>query len=110
MARRIMERWWQAAVEKRDEGAEFFVVQFLIPADPVGALQKIGEIKFPSEKSRARLQSLAARELARTDFEEGETVAESIADPAVRAELGTSGRPGPPRSEAAGTRDSRAQH
>ncbi len=85
MARRIMERWWQAAVEKRDEGAKFFVVQFLIPADPVGALRKIGEIKFPSEKSRGRLQSLAARALARTDFDEGETVAESIADPAVRA-------------------------
>jgi hypothetical protein len=85
MARRIMERWWTAAVEKKDEGGKFFVVQFLMPADPVGALQKIGTIKFPTEKSRARLQSKAARALARTDFEEGETVAESIADPGTRA-------------------------
>jgi carboxypeptidase family protein len=85
MARRILENWWKAAVEKKDEGAKFFVVQFLIPADPVGALQKIGAIKFTNEKSRARLQSLTARALARTDFEEGESVAESIADPGVRA-------------------------
>jgi Carboxypeptidase regulatory-like domain len=85
MARRIMDRWWQAAVTKGDENGKFFVVQFLIPADPVGALRKIGEIKFTTEKSRARLQSLAARALARTDFEEGETVAESIVDPGVRA-------------------------
>jgi hypothetical protein len=85
MARRIMERWWKAAVEKGDENAKFWTVQFLIPADPVGALQKIGAVKFSTEQSRARLQSLAARALARTDFDEGETVAESIADPGIRA-------------------------
>jgi Carboxypeptidase regulatory-like domain len=86
MARRILDKWWKAAVEQKDEGAKFFVVQFLIPADPVGALKKIDAIKFPTEKSRARLQSLAARALARSDFEEGESVAESITDPGVRAE------------------------
>ena len=85
MARRIMERWWKAAVAKGDENAKYFVVEFLTPADPVGALQKIAAIKFPTEQSRARLQSLAARALARTDFDEGETVAESIADPGIRA-------------------------
>ena len=85
MARRIMERWWQAALEKGDELAKYYVVEFLMPADSVGALQKIAAIKFPTEQSRARLQSLAARAVARTDFDEGETVAESIADPAIRA-------------------------
>ena len=69
---------------KADEDGKFFAAQFLIPADPVGALQKIDTIKFPSEESRARLQSMAAR-LARSDFREGETVAESIADPGIRA-------------------------
>ena len=34
LARRILERWWNAAVEKRDEGSKFFVIQFLLPADP----------------------------------------------------------------------------
>ena len=58
MARRIMERWWKAAVEKGDENAKYYVIEFLTPADPVGALQKIAAIK---EQSRARLQSLAAR-------------------------------------------------
>jgi hypothetical protein len=85
MARRIMESWWKAAVAKADEGGKFFAVQFLLPADPVGALQKIGTIKFPTEKARSRLQSMAARALARTDFEEAETVAESIGDPGIRA-------------------------
>jgi Carboxypeptidase regulatory-like domain len=85
MARRIMESWWKAAVAKGDESGKLFVVQFLMPVDAVGALQKIGLIKFPTEKSRARLQSMAARALARNDFEEGETVAESIADPGIRA-------------------------
>ena len=85
LARRIMERWWNLAVAKGDEDGKSFAAQFLIPADPVVALQKIGAIKFPTEESRARLQSIAARVLARTDFEEGETVAESIADPAIRA-------------------------
>ncbi len=85
MARRIMERWWKAAVDKGDENGKFVAVQLLIPADPVGALQKIGAVKFPIEQSRSRLQSLAARSLARTNFDEGETVAESIVDPGIRA-------------------------
>ncbi len=85
MARRIMERWWKAAVEKKDEGGKFFVIQFLLPADPLGALQKMSAVNFPSEKARGRLQSLVARAVARTDFEEGETLAESIADPGIRA-------------------------
>jgi Carboxypeptidase regulatory-like domain len=85
MARRIMERWWELAVAKGDENGKLFVVQFLMPADPVGALQKIGTIKFTTDESRARLLGMAARALARTDFEEGETVAESIADPGIRA-------------------------
>ena len=97
MARRRLENWWQPAVLKKDEGAKFFVVQFLIPADPVAALQKIGEIKFPNEKSRARLLSLVARALAKSDFLEGESVAESITDPGVRA-----GHAGSPDRSAAG--------
>jgi Carboxypeptidase regulatory-like domain len=48
MARRIMEGWWKAAVQKGDENGKLFAVQFLIPADPVGALQKIGAICFES--------------------------------------------------------------
>ncbi len=85
LARRIMERWWNAAVEKRDEGGKFFVIQFLLPADPLGAMQKMSAVKFPSEKARGRLQSLVARAVAGSDFEEGETLAESIADPGIRA-------------------------
>ena len=85
MACRILDSWWKAAAAKGDDGSKFFVVQFLIPADPVGALQKMGTIKFPTEKSRSRLQSLTARALGRTDFDEGETVAESIVDPGMRA-------------------------
>ncbi len=83
MARRIMERWWKAAVEKGDENGKYYAVEFLIPADPLGALQKIGAVKSATEPSRH--QSLAARALARSDFEEGETVAESIADTGIRA-------------------------
>ena len=85
MAKRILDGWWKAASEKREENAKFFVIQFLIPADPLGALQKIGTVKFPNEKSQGRLQSLVARAVARTDFEEAETVAESIVDPGIRA-------------------------
>ncbi len=85
MARRIMERWWKAAVDKGDEDGKFGAVKFLIPADPVGALQKIGAVKFDAEQSRSYLQSLVARSLARRDFDEGETVAESIVDPGIRA-------------------------
>ena len=85
MVRGILEKWWNAAALKKDDGAKFFVIQFLIPADPVSALQKIGEVKFPTEKSRARLQSLAARRWRGSDFEEAESVAESITDAGVRA-------------------------
>ena len=85
MARRILERWWKLAVERGDENAKYYVVEFLAQADPVGALQKISTIKFPTEQSRCLLQSLIARRLAKTDFDERETVAESIADPGIRA-------------------------
>ncbi len=72
-------------MEKGDENAKYYVVEFLAPADPVGALQKISTIKFATEQSRCRLQSLIARRLAKIDFDEGETVAESITDPGIRA-------------------------
>jgi hypothetical protein len=85
LARRLLDRWWSAAVEKKDEGAKYFVTRFLVAADPVEALRKIDAVKFPNERSRSALISLVARTLAKTDLDEAETVAESIGHPGIRA-------------------------
>jgi Carboxypeptidase regulatory-like domain len=85
LAHRLLDPWWQAAVAKGDEGSKYFVIRFLIPADPIGALEKVGAVKFPTEKSQSVIQGLIARALARRDFEEAETVAESIVDAGAHA-------------------------
>jgi hypothetical protein len=59
--------------------------RFPIPADPLGALQKVGDVKFPTDKSRSAVLGLVARAPARTDLEEAQTVAESMNDAGYRA-------------------------
>ena len=44
--------------KKETKAASSSSVQFLLPADPLGALQKMSAVKFSSEKARGRLQSL----------------------------------------------------
>ncbi|HKI19699.1 MAG TPA: carboxypeptidase regulatory-like domain-containing protein [Isosphaeraceae bacterium] len=85
LARRLLDPWWQAAAERGDDNTRAWVLRFMVPADPVGVLQRLEMAKLPDVRIRSSIQSMAARALADTELEEAVAVAESIADAGTRA-------------------------
>ncbi|HZW32785.1 MAG TPA: carboxypeptidase-like regulatory domain-containing protein, partial [Isosphaeraceae bacterium] len=86
MARRLVEPYWRVVVEKGDDLTKFSTLQALLPADPAGVLEKLEAAKFLDKRRQFELQAEVVAALAASDPEEAAAVAESIPDPAPRAD------------------------
>ncbi len=82
LARRLIEPYWKAAVEKGNVSAQRMALRSLAAADPARVLERLQNVKFAREAGRLLVQSEVVSVLAQTDPEEAAAVAESIADPA----------------------------
>ncbi|MGO9920378.1 MAG: carboxypeptidase regulatory-like domain-containing protein [Isosphaeraceae bacterium] len=85
LARRLVEPLWETAAQDGEDSAKFSVLSHLMSVDPARVLERLESVKFQADGWKNRLQRELVLELARSDFEEATAVAESIAEPGVRA-------------------------
>ncbi|MGP0065699.1 MAG: carboxypeptidase regulatory-like domain-containing protein [Isosphaeraceae bacterium] len=85
LVRRLIEPLWKVVVEKGDDRTRYDTLRPLAMVDPASVLDKLESARFASKVWEGRLQTTIAESIAETDPEEAASVAESIADPAVRA-------------------------
>jgi Carboxypeptidase regulatory-like domain len=83
LARQLMEPYWDDFDNKNIDD-KFRILHSIAGADPVNALRKLEEEKFPDERMKSSLQTQVAQTLAQTEPSRAEAVAEAIEDPALR--------------------------
>jgi hypothetical protein len=84
LARRLVEPLCEQAAREGDTRANYRKLSSLAKVDPARALGMLEAVKL-ERAGKNRLQQELVPLLARTDFEEATAVAESIANPAMRA-------------------------
>ena len=85
LARRLVEPLWATAAADGSDNEKYSVLSRLVSVDPARVLERLESVKFTEPWPKYRLRREVVRALARTDFEEASSVAESIDDPSMRA-------------------------
>jgi hypothetical protein len=85
LARRLVEPLWETAGKSGEDSEKYNALRLLAAVDPARVLDRLPSVKFESDGRKNRLYKDVVLALAGNDFEEATAVAESIADPAMRA-------------------------
>ena len=85
LARRVLEPYLQAALEKGDDQSRFWCLSLLSKIDPAQVLERLERHPFQNPGWEASLRSTVATDLLATDPVEAESVVAAIASPGTRA-------------------------